>query len=200
MEPTVFAILDITETETSAKNVMNLAVYAQDLKLINVKLALMYLSFFKKDFAQRITPVTLDFSCQKMSAQNAQITVSFVKVISIARHAHSDIEYKKLKLENKKLISAAKFVVMVSNIKMNAMMEILKMVMDVAAVVISKSDGHAKVDLLPEKVIAINLFLIKLFSQAKVSSTLEIKLFRVSELHTYPHVLLTTNVQNASKF
>lgn len=43
MELTVFAILDFMETETNAKNVMNLAVYAQDLKLINVKLALMYL-------------------------------------------------------------------------------------------------------------------------------------------------------------
>lgn len=43
MELTVFAILDTMETETSAKNAMNPAVYAQDLKLTNVKLALMYL-------------------------------------------------------------------------------------------------------------------------------------------------------------
>lgn len=43
MELTVFVILDIMETETNAKNATNLAVCAQDLKLINVKLALMYL-------------------------------------------------------------------------------------------------------------------------------------------------------------
>lgn len=73
------------------------------------------------------------------------------------------------------MIHAPKFVVMVSNIWMNVMMEILKMVMDAAALVILKSDGHAKEDLLPEKVLATNLFPIKLFLQAKVLSTLEIK-------------------------
>lgn len=73
------------------------------------------------------------------------------------------------------LIPAAKFAVMASNIKMNVMMVTLKMVMDVAAHAILRLDGHVKEDLLPEKVSAINLFLIKLFLQAKVWSTLEIK-------------------------
>lgn len=63
MELTVFVTLDIMETETNAKNATKVVVCVQDLKLINVKLALMSLSFFKKDFALRITHVTLDFSC-----------------------------------------------------------------------------------------------------------------------------------------
>jgi len=98
-----------------------------------------------------------------------------VTVVSIAKHAHLDIKSIKLILETKQLIPAAKYVVMVLNIKMNATMEILKMVMDVAVLVIHKLDGHVKADLLQRKVFAINLFLIKLFLQAKVWLTWEIK-------------------------
>jgi len=43
MELTVFVTLDIMETETNAKNATKVVVCVQDLKLINVKLALMYL-------------------------------------------------------------------------------------------------------------------------------------------------------------
>ena len=63
------------ETEINAKAVIAHVANAQDLKLINVNLARMYLLFFKMVFALRTIHVIQGFIWVILHAQNVQIIV-----------------------------------------------------------------------------------------------------------------------------
>ena len=81
-----------------------------------------------------------------------------------------------------------KFVAMVLNIKLNAMIKILLMEMDAAINVLLNLDGHAVEDLQPKSQFVINLFQIKQFLPLKELLILETELFKVLELHIYQNV------------
>jgi hypothetical protein len=79
-----------------------------------------------------------------------------------------DIKLIKLKYKDKLFKHVHRYVEMELNIKLNAMMEIAKMEMDVVVLVLYKQDGHVVVGLLLKNQTVRSLFLIKLFCHPKV--------------------------------
>ena len=121
-------------------------------------------------------------------AKNAQITVSSVMISSNVNNVPLDTKFKNLLSQIKKCKFVARSVVMVSGIKLNVMMVILRMVMVVAANVLFSHHGLAPMDLLCRNLSVLSIFLRKVFLLIKVLSIWETELFRVLELHSFPNV------------
>lgn len=188
MELIVFVIQVSLEIEISAKAVINLVANVQAHKQINANLVLMYLQSSKMDFVQRTAHVILVSIQEIHRVLNALIIVLFVMIYSNVKLVQLDIKLIKLKYKDKLFKHVHRYVEMELNIKLNAMMEIAKMEMDVVVLVLYKQDGHVVVGLLLKNQTVRSLFLIKLFCHPKVQLIWEIRLFKVLELHIYPLV------------
>ena len=121
-------------------------------------------------------------------AKNAQITVSSVMISSNVNNVPLDTKFKNLLSQIKKCKFVARSVVMVSGIKLNVMMVILRMVMVAAANVLFSHHGLAPMDQLCRNLSVLSIFLRKVFLLIKVLSIWETELFRVLELHSFPNV------------
>jgi len=109
-------------------------------------------------------------------------------IFSNANNVPLDTKFKNLLSQIKKCKFVARSVVMVSGIKLNVMMVILRMVMVVAANVLFSHHGLAPMDQLCRNLSVLSIFLRKVFLLIKVLSIWETELFRVLELHSFPNV------------
>lgn len=135
---------DILELETNVLSAMHHVQYVQDLKPINVKLAQMFLWFYKKDIVLEQLHVTLDSSLMKPTlnlAKNVLITVLFVMIFSNVNNVLLDMKHKFSKSVDKQFMLVPKFVAMELNMKQNAMMEIKFQEMVALVNAISNLDG-----------------------------------------------------------
>lgn len=121
-------------------------------------------------------------------AKNAQITVSSVMISSNVNNVPLDTKFKNLLSQIKKCKFVARSVVMVSGIKLNVMMVILRTVMVAAVNVLFSHHGLAPMDQLCRNLSVLSIFLRKVFLLIKVLSIWETELFRVLELHSFPNV------------
>lgn len=99
------------------------------------------------EFAQEFLPAQLDYIKIKMNANHALLTVLNVLLRVFVKHALKDFNLMKCNGREPNILTVFKYVVMVKDSSLIAMMVIVEMVMDVTQIVKFKINGTVKEDL-----------------------------------------------------